>query len=417
VLSRVLRTIEERALFRPGGRVLVALSGGPDSTALLASLVELGPRWSLTLSAACVDHGLRPESGAEARLVADRAAALGIACEIVRVDLGGARPAHVSLQTAARQARLGALELVASRAGADAVALGHTADDQAETILFRIVRGTGLAGLAGIPYRRPPFVRPLLDVRRAEVLRYLTRRGLPFVDDPSNRDPRFARSRVRHEWLPFLSRENPRLVEALLRLADEARTLGGRTTATSSPALPLYGRAGRTVADLLTRREGTRRVSLPGGTLEVRYGVLRWPAATEPMDRPGAQTAELRVDGPGLYTLPGTRSEAAGILVSDADGGEERDAAVFDADEISWPLQLRGPRPGDRMRPRGGRGSRKLQDLFVDAKIPRAERWGRVVLTAADGEILFVPGLRPAERGRPTSSTRRRLVVRAVESS
>src|SRR4029079_18159666 len=115
---------------------------------------------------------------------------------------------------------------LAGRRGARRIALAHQADDQAETVLFRIVRGTGLRGLAGIPYRRGPFVRPLLDVTRAEIARYLARRSIPFVEDPSNADPRFSRARVRHRLLPLLAEENPRVREALVALAAEARPSG-----------------------------------------------------------------------------------------------------------------------------------------------------------------------------------------------
>src|SRR5262245_54278712 len=244
VLSRMLATIRERALLAQGDRVLVGLSGGPDSTALLLALSRLAPRLGIVVEAAVVDHGLRRGSDAEAAGVAERWRARGTACEVVRVDVRAARGRHVSWQDAARRARLAALEAVADRRRCAVIALGHTADDQAETILFRIVRGTGLPGLAGIPYRRGRFVRPLLDVRRSEVLRFLARRKEPYVEDPTNADPRFARSRVRHEWLPFLARENPRIVDALLALAEEAR-------GPISPALgALPRRVARTVARL-----------------------------------------------------------------------------------------------------------------------------------------------------------------------
>src|SRR3954447_12808889 len=183
MLSTMLRTIKEHTLVAAGDRVLVAVSGGPDSTALLHGLLVLAPRLGLTLEAAVVDHGLRPESTAEAAEVLERCRAAGVGCAVLQVDVRAARGRHVSWQDAARRARLGALEGEARRLGCPRVALGHTADDQAETLLFRIVRGTGVVGLAGIPYQRDPFVRPLLDVRRREVLAYLRRRRLPFIED------------------------------------------------------------------------------------------------------------------------------------------------------------------------------------------------------------------------------------------
>src|SRR5580692_1467897 len=185
MLSTVLRTIAARALFQRGDRVIVAVSGGPDSMALLHLLWEAQERLGLTLEVAGVDHGLRPAAAGELELVRARAEALGLPFVRLTVDLGGGRR-RAGLQDAARRARLGALAALAAERGARRIALGHQADDQAETVLFRIVRGTGLRGLGGIPYVRGPFVRPLLDLRRAQILRYLGRRSISFVEDPSN---------------------------------------------------------------------------------------------------------------------------------------------------------------------------------------------------------------------------------------
>ncbi|MEP6654462.1 MAG: tRNA lysidine(34) synthetase TilS, partial [Myxococcales bacterium] len=205
-------------------RVLCAVSGGPDSMALLACLWELAPRLKLHLEVATVDHGLRPEAAAELQLVADRASALSIPWHPVSVDVGAARAPDQGdghprqrggVQEVARRLRLAALAELADRRELGRVALGHNADDQSETVLFRVLRGTGPRGLAGIPYRRGPFIRPLLDVTRAEILAYLDRRSLPYAIDPSNSDVRYTRARLRHRILPLLRQENPRVDVAL----------------------------------------------------------------------------------------------------------------------------------------------------------------------------------------------------------
>ena len=201
--------------------------------ALLHVLWELRDRLGLTLEVAGVDHGLRPAAAEELELVQGRAEALGLPFVRLAVDVARHRRG-TGLQDAARRARLGALAALAAERGARRVALGHQAADQAETILFRIVRGTGLAGLKGIPYLRGTFVRPLLDLSRAEILRYLRRRSIPFVDDPSNADLRFARARIRHRHLPALAEENPRVAEALVALAAAARA--ARPARDASPA-------------------------------------------------------------------------------------------------------------------------------------------------------------------------------------
>ena len=404
MLSAILRTIAAHGLFQAGDRVVVAVSGGPDSMALLHALWELRDRLGLTLEVAGVDHGLRPEASRELDLVRERAAALGLPFFALAVDAAGARrQGRASLQDAARRVRLGALAELATRRGAAAVALGHQADDQAETVLQRIIRGTGLDGLRGIPYRRAPFVRPLLDVRRREVLRYLARRSIPFVEDPSNADPRFARARLRHRVLPALREENPRVAEALVGLAAAARA-GGR----AAPEVPAsVGRRAAAVVERLKARGGSGGVDVAGGRrLEVSYGAVR--LARRRRTAGAAPPGTLVVARGGRYPW-----SAGGTVQIRVGGGPERPGEPgFDVDRLVWPLVLRARHPGDRMRPRGGRGSRKLSDLIIDAKIARDARVALPVLASADGVVLFVPGLRPAEAGRPTASTRRLLSVR-----
>jgi tRNA(Ile)-lysidine synthetase-like protein len=364
MLSTVLRTIAAHALLERGDHVLVAVSGGPDSMALLHVLWEARERLGISLEVAAVDHGLRAGAAAEIQLVRERAEALELPFATVAVQVRRERR-RASLQDAARRARLEALAGLAAARGARRIALGHHADDQAETILFRIVRGTGLRGLAGIPYRRDPFVRPLLDVRRADILRYLARRSIPFMTDPSNADPRFARARIRHQILPLLGGENPRVAEALIALGREARRMGPVPDVAPAPGRGAEG-------------------------------------------QPPAPPAELRIDGPGHYRWADGTLAVHELVAAPAEVGD------FDADRLGWPLVARPRRPGDRMRPRGGVGSRKLSDLMIDAKIARRARAVLPVVTAADGALLWVPGLRPAEAARPSETTRRLLRIAFV---
>jgi tRNA(Ile)-lysidine synthase len=403
MLSTILRTIATHALFRPGDRVLVAVSGGPDSMALLHALWEARARLGVTLEVVGVDHGLRPEAARELDLVRARAEALDLRFVRLAADVARERRGGVSLQDAARRARLGALATLAMARGARRVALGHQADDQAETVLFRILRGTGLPGLAGIPYERDPFVRPLLDVWRAEILRYLHRRSIPFVEDPSNADLRYARARIRHRILPLLAEENPRVSEALVALARAARARsvsGGEDLSTA--ALAALSRRAASSVGRLRGKGGTSAVDVSGRRrVVVSYGEVR----IEPRDvAPAPPRRDLVIDRPGAYPWSGGTVEVEEV----AGAGDGQ----FDADRLTWPLVVRPRRSGDRMRPRGGRGSRKLSDLMIDAKIARGVRGALPVVTSASDEVLFVPGLRPAEIGRPTSRTSRRLRVR-----
>jgi tRNA(Ile)-lysidine synthase len=197
--------------------VVVAVSGGPDSTALLHALSRAAPRLKLQLTAAHLDHGLRRASAADAR----RVAAL---CATLDLPLVSRREApRDSSEEAARDLRFAYLEEVATNVGAATIALGHTADDQAETVLLHLIRGAGLEGLAAMQVREGLRFRPLLRTWRTDIQEHCHRHGLEPVDDATNRDPKFTRNRVRHQLLPLLETFNPQVKESLLRLAASAR--------------------------------------------------------------------------------------------------------------------------------------------------------------------------------------------------
>ncbi len=282
-----LRTLVERAarddgLFARGEIVLCACSGGADSTALLHVLAMLRKRLGHEVVAHGVDHGLRPEAAGELALAQQVAEAAGVPFSITRlhVEPGG------NLQARARAARLEALGIAAIHAGASAIATGHTADDRAETLLMRLLRGSGPRGLAVLPptaplpvalpddlgERAPVLIRPLLRARRADVLAHVMRHRLQFAHDPSNLDPRFTRVRVRRELVPLLEDLSPRVVDHLCSLADmmllEADPLAvlglGRA---QRQAIERAQRLGRKGVEL--RLRGGRRVdaTFPGGQI------------------------------------------------------------------------------------------------------------------------------------------------------
>lgn len=238
IASIVRRSVRERGLVSPGDQVLVACSGGPDSTALLHVLHRLRGELGITICVASVDHGLRPESAAEVQGVGALASEMGVPFYSVRVEL---EREGVSLQARARELRYAALQEVARERGAARVAVGHTQDDQAETVLARMLRGAGIRGLGGIEARRSDgVIRPLLDCSRADVRGYALKHELPFVDDPSNHQRTFERVRIRHEVLPTLLAEDPRVIEHLCALGDEAAELNVYLDA-SVPELPPEG--------------------------------------------------------------------------------------------------------------------------------------------------------------------------------
>jgi tRNA(Ile)-lysidine synthase len=221
------RVVCDEGLFGRGDVVLCACSGGPDSTALLHVLAKLRPRLHHAVVAHGVDHGLREGAASELALVGGVAEGLGVPFETSRVQIAKG----ASLQARARTARHEALGRAATLAGARVIAMGHTADDRAETLLLRLLRGAGPQGLAVLPARargvvpgQADLVRPLLHARRADVLAHLARHGVPFAHDPSNADPRFARARVRGELLPLMETLSPTIVEHLCALADMLAT-------------------------------------------------------------------------------------------------------------------------------------------------------------------------------------------------
>jgi tRNA(Ile)-lysidine synthase len=408
--ASVLATSRRRRLLGPADRVLVALSAGPDSTALLAALALLRDAGELASVAALhVDHGLRPggaEDAACAQAACDR---FGVPLARVRVVV---RPGNV--QAEARRARYAALAAEAARTGATRVATGHTRTDQAETVLLRLLRGAGARGLAAIPPRRGLFVRPLIDRPRAEGIRFLEALGVAWRDDPTNATPRYARNRLRLSLWPAVLALAPAAERALARAADLARederALSRRALAIAGSAAAvdvarlagapiavrrrilrrMWRNAGGRAAELeakhveaalaLARRGRPGRAALPGGLeARCRYGRLEIGEPAPPA-RPFAPVA---VPGPGRYEVP-----RRGVVEVVA----ERPA------EVPWPLSLRTRRPGDRFRPDGGRGSKKLKSWLIDRKVPREARDGLLVL-AAGTRVVAVPELAAVAAG------------------
>lgn len=230
LISRAHRLVRDDGLWRRGAHVLCATSGGPDSMAMLHALILLRKRLGHRLSAVGIDHGLRSEASKELALVRQLADEHDVPFSKVRLRV--ARGSN--LQARAREARHAALQRAAARHDADLIALGHTADDRAETVIMRILRGAGPRGVgampsvAGAPTRSGvSLVRPLLTARRADVIDHLERHEMAYAEDPSNRDARFLRVRVRHEVLPLLEELSPGIVAHLCALADMLHTSSG----------------------------------------------------------------------------------------------------------------------------------------------------------------------------------------------
>jgi tRNA(Ile)-lysidine synthase len=425
----------------PGSRLLAAVSGGVDSMVLLDALVRLREPLGLRVLVAHIHHGLRGRAAdGDAAFVAAEAARRGLGVSIARLHPGERRPGE-SVQAWARTARYRQLEAIAERVGASHIAVAHTQDDQAETVLLNLLRGTGPRGLAGIPPTRRRILRPLLHVSRAEVEAYASSRQVEFRTDASNTSDAYRRNRVRHHLLPLLAKEyNPRIVESLASLAglireDEAalaaqadRLLAesGRvveravildvaTLAAAPPSVVRRAFQGAfqqasQAAHSLTRRhlDALRGLLSGGGAVRLPGGFVGQRAGKEiRIGRPPGESSTVSAEAPAeLPVRPGVWTAwpplACRIRVRRLASGR-----VPLADPIHWQaalspqvllnqLSLRARRPGDCFRPLGMQGQKKLQDFFVDAKIPREEREHIPLLMAGD-RIASVIGYRIAQ--------------------
>jgi len=446
-----------RAGIARGDLLLAAVSGGPDSVALLQALTALRGRFDYRLAAAHLNHGLRgAESDRDENFVRELCRGIGIELVVERAD--GLRADSSNLEERARDARLRFFDKTADALGARFVVLGHHADDQAETVLLRLLRGSGAAGLAAMSEGGPGrLLRPMLRLCRSEILASLAAIGAEYVVDSSNASIAVPRNRIRHELLPMIEREYTRgFSRRLAGLASEMRALddfisgralgelaarrapGNRLNLADLPRLePVLLRAlmrefirsvlgdlrrlGRVHIEAAARvcladAPGGRAI-LPGGwQLRREYG----EAVLEPVARESCSefAMELAIEGDTIVAPAGFAFEARMIAPgghAGAGGGFRTGTqmeALFDPDGLGACVMVRNYRRGDRIRPLGIMGTRKLQDVFVDRKSPRNER-ARWPLVIANDEIVWVPGLVRSRIATVTERSKRVLYLRA----
>ena len=451
-LTSISTIILNWKLLSPGDRVLAAVSGGPDSLCLLHVLwTEREVRGLGSVEAAHLDHGLRgKESAAEADWVAAWCAERGIVCHLGRANVGAKR--GQSVQEAARAARYAFLERTATAIGADKIATGHTRDDQVETVLANILRGSGLDGLSGIPERRGRIIRPLLDMTRVEVEAYNAAHGLSPRQDPSNLSAEhYTRNRIRLELLPELRRDyNARVDDALLRLSgiaardsdyvaqQAAAALADVTRAEDAAHLELDRAALARLHPALLRyvlRQAIERVRGTGASVTFEHLETLCRAAADVSGDSFALTlpsplCRVRVTEQVLMlSAPAKRQAPAGFISvplpvpgevvletlgwtvqaawEDHPGAVRLDADAVDLDS----LVVRNRQIGDRIDPLGMGGQhKKVSDIFTDAKVPRAQR-ERVPLVADSRGLLWIAGCTQSERAKETPRTARRLFL------
>ena len=457
ILERVRATIHERQLLPPeGGTVIVGYSGGADSTALLHLMTRLQGEFNLRVHAAHLHHGMRLEADDDVRVCEAVCAGLGVPLHVERVDVPAlAQAQRVSLEEAGRNARYAFFDRLARELNAVAVALAHTRDDQIETILINLLRGTGPRGLCGMPYKRDHIIRPLLDATRAQTHQYCAAHGLPTIFDSTNLDPHQLRRRVRMELIPLLRDLSPAFDRHLLRLADileneeawwdyEVRSLleCGSVASADAETLLQHSKVGReffthlhpamqrrVLREWLRARvgalrlppyeilEGIRRAALEGkrtswqlsDTLRLTTDETALTLHTKPPD-PEPYEYPVQLETPILIPQAGAWLEARLLNAPLPSLEAMPDDAFLDADAVQGQLVVRNGRRGDRFQPLGMPAPKKLSDIFVDRKMPRVERWRLPLLCDAAG-ILWVPGYTIAARARITPHTTRALHI------
>ncbi len=464
----------EAALARAGVRrdasILVGLSGGADSVALTCALLELRESLGLRIAAAHLNHRIRgDESDRDEAFVRAMCARLGVELIVERAEGLDPSISGANLEERAREVRRDFLGRVADRLGAGLVAIGHHRDDQAETVLMRLMRGAGAAGMAAMAERGPGrLIRPMLSISRADIRGYLDARAIPFVEDSTNLSRDILRNRIRAELLPMLEREYaPGFGGRLVEIAAEMRSLDDLVAAIAARELDAMRRRGgaldvsafsavnRAVQAVairlfLSERIGSLRkisrahiealrqlmleggpsdsIDLPGGwRAEREYNLIRLVhsraerKAGATVGAAAGFSVAIAPDGITVVEAAGFKFEAsmksATVAAADASMPDSSYSlvAIFDAAKIADAgLVARNFMKGDRMHPMGMRGTRKVHDVFVDRKLPRARRERFPVVTVG-GEIAWLPGLARADCALVTRTTETILRVEASE--
>lgn len=463
MLAKVLRTIHKYNMLLPGERVLVGISGGPDSVTLLHVLKRIEKDMGIEVYAAHVHHGIRGTvADRDAEFVARLCQQWDVPLFVKRADVPRlADEGGMTLEEAGRIARYRFFDEVLHDIGGHKVALGHNRDDQAETILHHILRGTGMQGLQGIrPVRQNKFIRPLIEVSRAEIEEYCHQNGLEFRIDATNRDVAYTRNRIRHELIPYIKQHfNSSIVDALVRMGtivrDEedflqvyCREEYNRLVEASDQDRLSIDLKGFLMRPIAVRRRVLRMVLLTiGGTLDEiganhvedvldmvtnssTGSVLTLPNGIKVLkdyDSVVVWRGELHspvplfeypLDVPGSVTVKECGIEVTTRWVQRKEVCFSSPWRVYiDGDAISGRLRVRNRRQGDRFKPFGMGGTKKLKEYFIDRKVPRNERDG-IPLVADEKNIIWVVGWQIHDDYKVTPATHKvvQMEVRKIQS-
>jgi len=451
-IGKVKETIIRYRMTDPGDLLVVAVSGGPDSVCLLDILKQLSEELEISLVVAHFNHGLRQaEDESETRLVRELTESMDLPFETEKTSL--LEEGSASMEERARDARYKFLEEVGDRSHASKIAMGHNLNDQAETVLMRLLRGSGPSGLAGIPpIRDNRIIRPLIEIKREDIESYIKARGLPYAIDSSNLDTKYLRNRIRLELMPMMLEYQPQLVEHLGQLATilrgedsylegqaedwvEKEAEQGFDSDITVPVIsfnklpgPFRNRVTRhllkkignslrridhdhiqSVSGLAIGMNPQAKIDLPNGLVVKRaYDTLIFSSGEEP----GPREFSYILEGPGRHQMEQGRSITIEEqeVGSDQGMGDSEWIAYLDADRLEYPLVIRNFRPGDKFIPMGMKGHKKIKDFFIDLKVPSDVRASIPILISQD-TVVWVCGYRIDERFKVTPQTKLILKV------
>ncbi|HDM76438.1 MAG TPA: tRNA lysidine(34) synthetase TilS [Deltaproteobacteria bacterium] len=460
--EKVLKTIIKYRMIEPGDRILIALSGGPDSVALTCLLKDLQPRLEISLFAAHLNHGLRgTESDLDAEYAVQFARSMDIPITVEKADVLAYKKQHrLSLEMAAREVRYHFLTKTARTLELNKIATGHTANDQAEEILLNLIRGTGLTGLAGIPpVRENLFIRPLIRCFKSELIEYLREKNITFRTDSTNVDSTYLRNKIRHNIMPLLMEINPEVIKTISKTAEIIRDeeqFWVEYTGEILRNISDYNEKPRSlvikIPDLLGLPVAVQRRIVRAAVIKLEskiwgigfdriedilkmcksdtsraaihlHGDIMAEKITDHlMFRPKKDIEkpwpDIAIDAPGTYEIENLFHAVIHVEFLPPKAVDHRKLgkyeAAIDADKVKLPLTVRSFRPGDRFKPLGLGGTKKLQDFFVDEKIPRYQR-PYIPIICDREKIIWIVGYRLDERVKITPETKRILYIRIEE--
>lgn len=453
IVEKVVKTIKNHSMLTDGDQVLIGLSGGPDSVCLTAILDKLKDNFNLSLNAVYIDHGLRPgESGDEKDFCENLCKSFGIKLYSEHVDVrkyAGAE--RMNLQEAARELRHSVFRRIANELGNARIALAHNREDQAETVLMRLIRGAGRTGLSGMSPVRGNIIRPLIDIERREIEKFLHSHTPPlsFITDSSNVKTRYTRNWLRIDVIPGIQERNPDLISNICRTAeilkDEddylevivTKIMMRLISRKTSDAIELFLVPLTHMEKPILRRVLRRVIGEIAGFRGVYYKhiediikLIRNGRPGSMLNLPGGMRAVMRystllLTREVIQGLRTRRLEVPGEVILEecssmirAETSRRADeycngikCAVFDCDRLSLPLNIRMRKAGDYFYPSGFGRKKKLQDFFVDNKIPKEVRDTIPIIVTGDDDIMWVAGYRTDERFRPSEGTKEFLTV------